>query len=430
MVALFPIFLLALYTSKGAQDNALSLTEDNLQAAAKLGAANLDKMLEGVEQLLTAITGAPDLVSADRARCERYFTGLRGLHPAYVNVGMLTKDGRQNCLAVYGTAPLDANDRLYFREAIDTRRFGISEYIVVHTTGKATLPTSQPILGKDGVIIGVTYASITMEAIEAAISQVQLAEGAAITVLDRNGTVLARHANNNDRAVASWRPGERLHEPDVLAALKEKRSGVLRGDEKSDPHIHALTRLRPDEPGALTIVTRLPHAIALRHTRQAIYLQLEVLSIVSLLGIAAAWFAGNRYIVKPASRLLDMANLIAGGDLGARMQVSKGSRSERSRLGLAFNTMVEAMQTRQDELDQSLTTSRCKQDLFESVLESMVEAIVVVDAEGRFLLLNLPAQRILGTNGADKRVQDWPEVMECYEADDDNIEGKTPIPAE
>ncbi len=61
----------------------------------------------------------------------------------------------------------------------------------------------------------------------------------------------------------------------------------------------------------------------------------------------------------------------------------------------------------------------------QQILDSVADGVVVADQEGRFLLFNPAAERILGIGLMDVPQQDWPSVWGCYRPD-----GVTPFPAD
>src|SRR2546426_12416231 len=63
--------------------------------------------------------------------------------------------------------------------------------------------------------------------------------------------------------------------------------------------------------------------------------------------------------------------------------------------------------------------------LFQSILDSMGDGLVVADATGRFLLFNPAAERILGIGLVDASPDDWGRIYGVFHPD-----RVTPYPAE
>ncbi|MDP1623642.1 MAG: PAS domain S-box protein [Bacteroidales bacterium] len=92
-----------------------------------------------------------------------------------------------------------------------------------------------------------------------------------------------------------------------------------------------------------------------------------------------------RKIVQPLRNLVSFTREVADGNLDVIAGTS--SRNELEDLAAAFNHMVDNLR---------LTT--VSMDLFNNILTSMQELVVVVDVDGRIVLVNNAASRLLGYN--------------------------------
>src|SRR5207247_10282440 len=66
------------------------------------------------------------------------------------------------------------------------------------------------------------------------------------------------------------------------------------------------------------------------------------------------------------------------------------------------------------ELARSEQALRVQTRMFQSVLDSMDEGLVTADENGKFLLWNPAAEKILGMGAMDLRIQEWPPHYGCY----------------
>lgn len=99
----------------------------------------------------------------------------------------------------------------------------------------------------------------------------------------------------------------------------------------------------------------------------------------------------TRTVVRPITILTRSLDALRRGDLDARVRVE--SDDELGRLGLEFNRMAEALSAFQtSNLGEVL---RAKTTL-ESTLAALPDAVLVVDRDGRTVVMNAPARRLLG----------------------------------
>ncbi len=147
--------------------------------------------------------------------------------------------------------------------------------------------------------------------------------------------------------------------------------------------------------------------------------------VLVLLGAIASFVLAKR-ITRPILTLTDAAATIAQGDLEARVPVT--SRDEIGLLGTAFNVMAEQLSEARDrledrvkqrtgELSQAQKELRRQTRILQSVLDSMADGVIVADQNGKFLLWNPAAQRIIGLGPEDVAPHDWSEFYGCYETD-------------
>src|SRR6202011_5747863 len=85
----------------------------------------------------------------------------------------------------------------------------------------------------------------------------------------------------------------------------------------------------------------------------------------------------------------------------------------------------QALAIQAEELSRSRQELETQTLMLQSVLDSMAEGLVAADEQGKFLIWNRAAERIVGYGPADLRIQEWSAHYGQYLPD-----GVTPLPAE
>jgi nitrogen-specific signal transduction histidine kinase/HAMP domain-containing protein/ActR/RegA family two-component response regulator len=98
--------------------------------------------------------------------------------------------------------------------------------------------------------------------------------------------------------------------------------------------------------------------------------------LVGLLALAAAWYGGERFIMRQLRSLLSAAEKLAAGDLTSRTNV-KDIKSELGQLARTFDIMAESLQQRVRETEQS-----------EKLLLNRAQQQAVVAAIGQFAMVS------------------------------------------
>ncbi|MDO7842716.1 sensor histidine kinase NtrY-like [Sphingomonas immobilis] len=129
--------------------------------------------------------------------------------------------------------------------------------------------------------------------------------------------------------------------------------------------------------------------------QQALSLQLKfnvalfmvALLIVGLTMLAALAFADQ--LVQPINKLVDAARQVAGGDLSARVPVSK-TQDEVGTLGTAFNQMTSRLERQTGALES-------RRALIEAVMSGVTAGVISIGADGAIRLINPSAVALLRT---------------------------------
>ena len=189
---------------------------------------------------------------------------------------------------------------------------------------------------------------------------------------DLDGDALARIENHGGR-------------PEIAAAFhggegRSSRYSTTLGEEL----LYVARRIDPGNPERGVVRLALP-LTAVRRAREELRLPLLLSAVLSLLAaILAGWVAARG----PAGRLEEMsraASEIADGSTASR--VRPGGSDEVGRLARSLNRMA-------DELEKRLALLSRERGQLQSILDGMVEGVLLTDARGTILLVNRAFQEI------------------------------------
>ena len=229
----------------------------------------------------------------------------------------------------------------------------------------------------------------------------------AIVILRDTGEVLAE-------AIGPRAPAFEVPRPDLLAAVGAGRATYLNNDETN--YLIALRRLSAESDVVLYVgrklrsasevlsniqsmdaaVNRIDNFTASQSRLNAVF-ALTFVETALLLLIAAIWLGlvlANR-IIEPLSSLIDAAERVRAGDMGARVRVS-GEWGEISDLGSAFNRMTQQIGSQRDELVREHDISEQRRQFSEAVLSGVRAGVIGLTEKGRITLMNASAERLLG----------------------------------
>lgn len=115
-------------------------------------------------------------------------------------------------------------------------------------------------------------------------------------------------------------------------------------------------------------------------------------AVLMLLALVVTYLLARR-LIEPLENLTQAAQAIAAGDLD--QQVTVRHRDEVGTLAVAFNTMSRELASRIELLQVKSREAAEQSELLETVLGSMIEGVVVIDARLRILYANAAAGPLL-----------------------------------
>jgi PAS domain S-box-containing protein len=389
IAAITPLLAFSLYRAASQADLELERARTSLEFAASLAVASQERVAESARLLLTAMVNLPDLHDGNNFRCDAYFDRFRGRFPAYANMGLTGVDGYTRCHALDSKTRTYVGDRAYFRAALATKAFVISQYQEGRLSRVPVITFALPLLDAAGEVRAVAFAALDLRELARSLHGVQLPPGARMAVLDSGGTVLAT-------SNSAFPVGQTVANVQLREAIREGKPLFGEGlDAQGQMRLFALMPGRGAAQGGLFVLVNIDREQVVAPGREWLARELLLVALVALLGSVAAWLVGGAIIAGPARQILAATQQISRGKLDTRLAVqAPRSTNEFARIAEGFNLMAESLQLRQQSLETELAHSRQAYSTLDLVLNSMQEVLVAVDSKGRVLLQNEPSRQL------------------------------------
>ncbi|TAK02333.1 MAG: HAMP domain-containing protein, partial [Chloroflexota bacterium] len=341
-------------------DARVAATQETRRLAEAFASA-LDQTLEGTRTALVTIAAEEELQNLDAERCREELSFLLPQFPEYSNLSAADREGDIFCSAAPAAGTVNLADRAYFQRAIEGEDFVVGEYQIGRIVGRPLVIAAVPIRTPEGEIIGTVHAAITVDRLAEVVGHAGLPTGAALTVLDRSGTVLVRlpggpefvgqrppESELVDAVVAEHEAGADGHGEAIARAGIDgvERLYAIHGVSTGDDALHVAVGFSTDQA----------YAGAARRFAAG----MAVLLAALLVALALLVTVGRRLVVGPVESLARAANQIAEGDLGARTGLGGGD--ELGRLADAFDRMADSVQARVVDRTAELTAALDERD--------------------------------------------------------------------
>ncbi|MBC8123508.1 MAG: EAL domain-containing protein [Gemmatimonadaceae bacterium] len=302
LLAVLPALGLTLYTASEHRRFVAIDVKANVQQLAGLASGRQEDLVEGARQLLVAFAQLPQVRDPDPAACNKLFADLLNQYPLYTNFGAVRADGTVFCSAVPLKRDSNLRNRPYFQRAVQTRNFTVGDYQVGRITGKPSLNFGYPIFDRAGLLKTVVFAALDVERLNRLLAEAQLPPKAAILLLDRNGTILARSPD-----AQRW-VGKSVPEAELVRTIFSQKKGIaeLPGID-GVPRLHAFESLRSTVETGLYMSVGIPTEVAYAEADQLLRNNLLGLGIVAAISLLAAWFGGRFIVLRPIEQALEQA---------------------------------------------------------------------------------------------------------------------------
>jgi two-component system sensor histidine kinase UhpB len=322
------------------RENALRLT--------RLAAGDLVQMIEGARQLLLGLSQLSEVRDASSEVCRELFASLIKHYPYYINLGVIDSDGSLFCSALPFEMPVNVSDRGYFQRAFGTRRFAVSGYQLDSITGKGTMNFAHPVLDDSGQVQSVVFASLDLEWFNQLEVEAQLPARGALLVLDHRRRILARYPGA-EQWVGVLMPDESL----VEALMSQEGESVVEAASLDGvTRLYGVTSVKADPNARIFVSIGLSKAAAFDPVNRVFARNMIALGLVGVLGLLAAWFGGDFFIMRPVHRLVSATRDLASGNLGVRIGPPYDG-DELSMMARSFDEMAESLEQRTMQLHQA-----------------------------------------------------------------------------
>ncbi|MFM9901907.1 MAG: PAS domain S-box protein [Polaromonas sp.] len=346
-VALMPVFGLVTYNSLQRQQESLQQARQDMVTTTRLAALSYERTARGAHQLLQAITSAPVIKRNDMPGCTTFMQDLRSNFPEYSNLGLADRDGRVMCDSFNRTQIISIADRAYFQQAVASRAFVISNYLVGRVSGNAALAFAIPNFSHDQQVRGIAFAAMDLNRL-AKDNPLGPDQKARLVVTDREGTVIA----SGDPVATPL--GSRYGSKAALATVAGVPPQTLDTlDADGFEVMQATVAIGDGTTAGLFIHGSLRKADITRADQRRLNRSLIWLFCFTFIGALVANWLGIQTIVTPSVRLLRKVQALAGGhDPRAPAALRRAhSADELAELSAAVDHLARTLDERQTARD-------------------------------------------------------------------------------
>ncbi|MCG3176498.1 MAG: hypothetical protein MOGMAGMI_01453 [Candidatus Omnitrophica bacterium] len=299
-LAMLPVLGLSTLSWREQRRLVYDKTTDELLRVVRLASITQDHLLSGIRQEMRLLASLDELRAGSPAEIQKLLGEWVRTEPYCVNMGLINTDGSIYASVLPPPPGVNLADRKYFQRALSERTFTMGQYVLGRITGKHTLNFGYPVYREDGEVRGVLYYALGLEWMHTLLSKADPPLEAVFTVVDRTGTVLARHPDPGGLV------GRQLaNAPLVKALLTASGEGTveLRGlDGIQRVYAYRPIEISGGDTGIYAAIG-VPSSIVYGPVVRMVRLSLIALMLSLALAGLAAWLVGDALVIGVQRRL-------------------------------------------------------------------------------------------------------------------------------
>ncbi|MBD2064941.1 PAS domain S-box protein [Funiculus sociatus GB2-A5] len=388
LLAVIPAFGLTLYTHL--EDRHLETVEakENALRLNRLATDNQERLIENTRQLLTVLAQLPEVRQQDAKLCSEFLASLRQEYPNYGNLGVVEADGDVFCSALPFKKPINLGNRLWFVRTFKERNFATGDYQIGQITGRPGLVFSYPLLDEKRQVTGVVYAALDLRSLSQLVNTSHLPPGSTFTLIDSNGTILARYPNPE-----KWIGQSAPEVPLVKTILKTQKTGTV-----ESVGLDGISRLYAFAPlsgvcnntsdrCSIYVTIGIPKTVAYAEAEGRLKRNLFTLGSIAVFVVIATWIGSDVFILRRVKALMKATHRLSKGDLSVRTGLAYG-RGEFNQLAYAFDTMAASLESSFKERESAEAALRKSEKKYRSLVNSLPQVLFQTDEAGHWTFLN------------------------------------------
>jgi diguanylate cyclase (GGDEF)-like protein len=337
LVAIAPLMIDRVRSLERARVDRAELARTEVIDLARGGAAAQRETIYAIRAMLQVVARVHAKMTPGQFDCNQMLFDLTGNAPWIYGTGLIGMDGRVLCATEPRAIGLNVGDRPYFQHMLRTRDFVLSDYLITRGTGVPGVMAIYPIVRGDGTVSGAVMASINLQWMADLAETAARRAGTSVALVDGRGTLIAGSADQAAFVGKTFAAHGLTHQ-----ILAEDEGTVTTAGFDGVRRIYAFVRM-PWTQARLAV--GLDESIVHRGIDREISIAYVQLGVFGVLVLLAAWFGGERLILRPIRLLARMAARFGRGELDVR-----AADEPWIAVAAAFDDMANKLAAREQEL--------------------------------------------------------------------------------
>jgi len=341
LLAIVPLMLERVHGLSNARVARIERANAEVTDLARSGVESQREVIYSVRALLQIVSRVYAKEPLEPPGCNQYLSDLTANIAWIRNLSVATPDGRIKCSIETQALGLNVSDRPHFQDALNSREFALSNYLINRLNQLPSLVATFPIIQDGGSVKGVVMALIDLQWINDLAATAAERSGASVMLLDGSGTLTAGSADQR-AFIGKSLAGDAL----AKTMLANDEGTITAPGFDGIRRIYAYVRV-PWTHARLAV--GLDEAAVQRGIDREVDLAYVQLGAIGTIVLLLAWFGGEQLVVRPIRSLVRTAARFGRGDLHVRASQEPWV-AEFAPLAAALDDMAAKLAAREEEL--------------------------------------------------------------------------------
>ena len=374
LMAVIPAFGLNLYSASKHRELTAVQVKQNALVAARVIAAEQDRILENAHQFLVTLANVPQIRENDKTTCHKILSSL--LEPRYADLVVADRIGNPLCTALPPSSSVANSKGTHHTRSVETYDFSVGKLRYHPDTFRVFLDVSYPVQDRPGIVRAVISAALDFSWISKVVVNQHLYPGVTFTLVNSDGIVLFRYPDGKGWIGKSLSP--EITGRGVISRSSEKTIELKTTDGVR--RLFAFSRLK-NVLGNQSVYAAidLPATLAFAKSREILLQNLAALGILSAILLCSAWFGTDVFVLRRIRDIIGATNKVTAGDLKARTTLGY-QNNELGQMAWSFDNLAHALETRQAEAEESarqIHSQRQQQDVLFHLIRGITSTLDV-----------------------------------------------------
>ena len=162
-VALLPVTAIQIYDEFELHRLRQIEIRNQALSLAKLAGAEQQQIVQGIREVLIAMSEFPSIKAKDGEACNAYLLAIRQRFPAFITFIVTDLNGVSFCDTNSDHRPINIDKRKYFATALKTGAFTVGEFSAGLSTGRRVIQFALPFYGTNGRMGGIIVAALSLD---------------------------------------------------------------------------------------------------------------------------------------------------------------------------------------------------------------------------------------------------------------------------